>query len=272
MDAQDLQQIVELCDDALKDMKEYDRSGGAQNETPGLKLNNIIRTLLDDRNLTSEIRKLIQVKDQGPLATAVLNLHFSSWRTGQLYQQHSGKVLAVRNILQSNIDRLNARTTTIPHMIFYSWQSDLDSRFNRNFIEEALGKSVKNVARDGEVQLRIEQGAQGTVGSQSLHATILRKIETCGIFVADVSLVGGQGKGHCNSNVMYELGYATHCLGEERVLLICNTAYGKIEHLPFDIKHKHVIAYKLGPDDEKAPVRNTLTFAIENKIRPLFTK
>jgi len=29
--------------------------------------------------------------------------------------------------------------------IFYSWQSDIESKYNRNFIEDALEKSVKNI-------------------------------------------------------------------------------------------------------------------------------
>ncbi|NJC30376.1 hypothetical protein GGR79_001843 [Xanthomonas arboricola] len=98
----------------------------------------------------------------------------------------------------------------------------------------------------------------------------LKKIEACGVFVADVSLIGDPRKGQCNSNVMYELGYATRYLGEDRVLLICNTVHGDIEDLPFDIKHKYVLGYKLAEGADKAPIRNMLAAAIEDKIQPLF--
>lgn len=272
MEIQDLQDIVELCNEALEEMKFHDTQRDGHQPTHSRKLNNVSGILLDGRSLTPELRKVIAVKDQGELAAATLDLGFSSWHTGKLFEQHSGKVNAVKNILQRNIDRLNLKVSAIPHVVFYSWQSDLPNNTNRGFIESALEKAIKKVASDGEVQPRIDQGAQDTAGSQSLHGTILRKIESCGVFVADVSLVSKQGERHCNSNVMYELGYATHCLGEDRVLLICNTAYGEIEDLPFDIKHKFVLGYKVTEGDEKAPSRDRLAAIIEEKIRPLFKK
>ena len=210
MDAQDLQDIVELCNEALEDMKFHDTQGDRHQPTHSTKLMNIAGILLDGRSLTPEVRKAIAIKDQGELANVTLNLSFSSWNTGKLYEQHAHRVTAVRKILLRNIDRLNAIVTAIPHVVFYSWQSDLPNNTNRGFIESAIEKAIKKVASDGEVQARIDQGAQDTAGSQSLHATILRKIESCGVFVADVSLVSKQGERHCNSNVMYELGYATH--------------------------------------------------------------
>lgn len=272
MDAQDLKDIVELCNEALEEMKFHDTQRDGHQPTHSRTLNNIAGILLDDRSLTPEVRKVIAVKDQGELANATLNLSFSSWNTGKLYEQHSHRVTAVRNILLRNIDRLNAIVTTVPHVVFYSWQSDLPNNTNRGFIESAIEKAIKKVAVDGEVQARIDQGAQDTAGSQSLHSTILRKIESCGVFVADVSLVSKQGELHCNSNVMYELGYATHCLGEDRVLLVCNTAYGEIEDLPFDIKHKFVLSYKVAEGTDKAKERDILARKIEDKIRPLFKK
>ncbi|WP_434031594.1 hypothetical protein [[Pseudomonas] boreopolis] len=267
-----MQQIVELCDIALETLRKQDTYREARPPYPTTAMNDIARTLLDKGSLTQEVRKVIAIKDQGPLTTAAIQLSVDSWQNGRAYEQHSGRVFAVQKILQSNIDRLSAQTSATPHVVFYSWQSDLDSRFNRNFIEESIERAIKNVAEDGQVVPRIDQGAQGTAGSQSLHATILRKIESCGVFIADVSLVNGPGGRHCNSNVMYELGYATRCLGEDRVLLICNTAKGEIEDLPFDIKHKYVLAYRLSDGDEKAPVRNRLAAMIEDKVRPIFKK
>lgn len=37
------------------------------------------------------------------------------------------------------------------HVIFYSWQSDLDPALTRNFIEEALARAVKSLNRDDDV-------------------------------------------------------------------------------------------------------------------------
>ena len=269
MDADNLQEIVELCDTALSVLRHHDSTPNAKEPYPTTALNNIATVLLDKNSLTQDVRSIIAISDQGRLTTLAKQLCIYSWQPGHAYSQFSGSVLEVRQILQANIERLNAKRQIIPHVIFYSWQSDHPNNTNRGLIEKALQDAIKKVAADGEIFPRLDQGAQGTAGSQSLHATILKKIEECGVFVADVSLVDKVG-GHCNSNVLYELGYATRALGEDRVLLVCNTAHGAIEKLPFDIKHKFVIGYRAEGDEDKTQERKRLASAIEEKIRPIF--
>lgn len=271
MDSTDLQEVIDLCDVALAVLRQADEKVEQTPPYPSTAMNNIAQALLDRGSLTPAVRGVISLKDQGPLTTAAVSLCIDTWQNGHAFAQYSGRIVAVRRIIQDNIDRLNAKKSAIPHMVFYSWQSDRTSKFNRNFIEEAIEKAIKNVASDGTIEPRLEQGPQGEPGSKSLHRAILDKIDRCGLFVADVTLISDGGKGQCNSNVMYELGYATHCLGEDRVLLICNTKHGRIEDLPFDIKHKIVLGYALGEGDDKAPVRNSLSARIEEKLRLIFS-
>jgi hypothetical protein len=272
MDINYLQDVVDLCDEAILALKNSDEIYGASSPSPTTTMNNVGHALLEANYLRPDLRKLIQAKDQGPLRLAALSVCINMFRHGSAYADHSEKIFAVKRILEENIKIFSSKKIKIPHVIFYSWQSDLPNSLNRGFINECIDVAVKKIAADGEVYARVDQGPQGASGSQSLHGVILSKIENCGVFVADVSLVGGEGKGHSNSNVMYELGYATRCLGEDRVILICNTSYGQIESLPFDIKHKIVLGYKLSKEDEKPTVRRILTARVEEKIRIAFSK
>jgi hypothetical protein len=36
----------------------------------------------------------------------------------------------------------------VKHVIFYSWQSDLDPALTRNFVEDALTRTLKSLNRD----------------------------------------------------------------------------------------------------------------------------
>jgi hypothetical protein len=270
MNTSDLQEIVDLCDRALEILRRVDGERDANPPLPTTAMNDIASALLDRGSLTQDVRQAFAYKDHGALTTAALALGINSWHVGHAYEQNAGKVFAVKALVQANIDRLNTLAKRVPHMVFYSWHSDRPNATNRSFIEDAIEKAIKKVAADGMVEARLEQGPQGEPGSKSLHEAILDKIDRCGVFVADVTLINDSGKGQCNSNVMYELGYATHALGVDRVVVICNTAYGRIEDLPFDVKHKIVTAYALVEGDEKAAARNALAKVLEEKFRIAF--
>ena len=58
--------------------------------------------------------------------------------------------------------------------IFYSWQSDLDTRINRNFIEKALKKAarkaskelaVENANRNDDIDLQVDKDTKGLPGT-----------------------------------------------------------------------------------------------------------
>lgn len=154
---------------------------------------------------------------------------------------------------------------TKPAIIFYSWQSDLDGKTNRYAIQHAAKKLVKNSST-----ITLDQATRGTPGSPNIPETILNKINDSDIFLADISFIDDPqkvGKRCPNPNVVFELGYAVHQLGWERIILVFNTAYGKISDLPFDFKHHRVTTYELHPADEQKKnqrLENSLKTAIDS--------
>ncbi len=130
--------------------------------------------------------------------------------------------------------------------LFFSWQSDLDKRTNRNFIHRCLEKAAAQLNSEPEVEdaprdaIVVDQDTQGVMGHPDIVQTILSKIDACEVFIPDFSLVGSteNGKKCPNPNVMIEYGYALKSLGFEKILPIMNTAYGSFEDLPFDLRNK----------------------------------
>lgn len=61
-------------------------------------------------------------------------------------------------------------------IIFYSWQSDLPSKSNRNIIEGAL-KKASAIKKDASetVEPVLDRDTAGTPGSPSISDTILKK-------------------------------------------------------------------------------------------------
>jgi predicted nucleotide-binding protein len=116
----------------------------------------------------------------------------------------------------------------LPFTIFYSWQSDLDAKYNRNFILDALEKAVKALGRDSSVTLDavIDRDTMGLPGSPSIVESITAKIAKSDLFIADISIIGPKRKYRPtpNPNVLFELGYASAILGWERIILIQNTS------------------------------------------------
>lgn len=140
--------------------------------------------------------------------------------------------------------------------VFYSWQSDSPSNLNRNFIEKALLEVLKRLHSDATLEnalrdatLELDKDTQGIAGSPPIAETILRKIEDCAVFVADLSFVGESKNGFTNAsgkprqfpnpNVLIEYGYALRCHSHAKIVGIMNTAYGSpdAETLPFDLRH-----------------------------------
>lgn len=123
--------------------------------------------------------------------------------------------------------------------LFYSWQSDRPSDLCRNFIAEALKAAVDKIRQTREVIVVVDADTQGVAGTPAVSETILRKIETCDGFLADLTLVASTsgGKTSPNPNVLIEYGYALKAKGSGHVILAMNTAFGAPDTLPFDLRH-----------------------------------
>ena len=138
--------------------------------------------------------------------------------------------------------------------IFYSWQSDNSK--TRRHIEKALLDVIKEISDTPELEksprVELDKDTKGAVGAVNIGATIKEKINNCGIFLADVSIIdrGESGKGIVNQNVMFELGYAIGKHTEEKVIQVANTDLGQIEELPFDIAHQRTIGFSIAEDNK----------------------
>jgi len=152
--------------------------------------------------------------------------------------------------------------------VFYSWQSDTPSSLNRSFIERALEEALKRLKSDATLEpalrdksVELDKDTSGVAGSPPIAGTILKKIEECTAFVADLTFVGSSlnelfDEGEKprlmpNPNVLIEYGYALRCHSHSALVSVMNDAYGSgdPQSLPFDLRHL------------RWPIRYTLTNA-----------
>ena len=140
--------------------------------------------------------------------------------------------------------------------VFYSWQNDTDKSINRNFIENAIKKSIEELNKTSEIKLAFDKDTRDQAGSPDIFPTIRRKIDGAICFIADVTSIckinkEQEEKEISNPNVMCELGYALSSLSDERIIIICNTYDCNIKNLPFDLGQKRTLTYCLKPSDSK---------------------
>lgn len=163
--------------------------------------------------------------------------------------------------------------------IFYSWQSDLDAKSNRNAIEDSLKETQKLLEKDS-ISVDIDQATRGEVGTPDIVETILKKITQSDIFVCDVTYINHdctclRGDSALrktpNPNVLFELGYALRILGWERVLIILNTNYGKIDDLPFDLDKRRVLSYRCNGENRKEAIQK-LAADLKSRIKAIIEK
>lgn len=180
--------------------------------------------------------------------------------------------------------------------IFWSWQSDTHQPSNRYFVRDVLGNLAKTLngvddtaeesdrpvdteederAETDDAFVSVDHDTKGLGGSPRIAERILEKIAAAAVFVADVTPVAKVpgGKLVPNPNVMIELGYALHVLGEERIVLVANRAFGaNLSGLPFDLRHRSAPAfYTLNRDtteERKAEVAAELLSNLRDRIEP----
>jgi hypothetical protein len=131
--------------------------------------------------------------------------------------------------------------------VFYSWQADRSKTTGRNLVHRALEEAIKALNSDAAVEdaardrAFLDSDTQNVPGSPPIVETILNKIDTASIFVADLTFIGTRfdGRPVPNPNVTIEYGYALKALTHARVICIMNTAHGAPtgESLPFDLSH-----------------------------------
>lgn len=141
--------------------------------------------------------------------------------------------------------------------VFYSWQSDSPEKTNRYGIRDACKKAVKAIeASRADVEILLDEATRGTAGSPNIAHTILDKIDTSDIFIADVTTVTPTGAERpCpNPNIGFELGYAVAQLGWSRVILLFNKRHGTFPgDLPFDFAQNRISTYNWDIPDPRPP-------------------
>ncbi len=170
--------------------------------------------------------------------------------------------------------------TTEKIKIFYSWQSDLPKEMNINAIRNNIKSAVAKLEEDNDCfNIMLDEATRDTAGSPSIPSAIFEKIYDSDIFIVDVSIINHESSSDRktpNPNVLIELGYAIAKLGWERIILIFNEKYGKIEELPFDIRNHRALKYKINDKNDnngKVKLKEALRVAIKticdkNPIKP----
>ena len=169
--------------------------------------------------------------------------------------------------------------------VFYSWQTDLPNRTNRGFIEAALQTAVTSVRSDLSIEQdpRLDRDTAGVPGSPDIAITILQKIERSSAFVGDVSIINShvreagaagvperQERLTPNPNVLVELGYAAKALTWSRVVMVLNTAFGSAEDLPFDLRQRRCVRYKMLEEaPSRSEERRKLATMLERELRAI---
>lgn len=173
-----------------------------------------------------------------------------------LLKEINSKLIYYKDILIKKIKNIN---------IFYSWQSDLTPKYNRSFIKNSIKNAIKEI-KDiyTDINIILDESTKNVSGSPDIVNTILYKIKNSDIFICDVSSITKKcGKEIPNPNVVFELGYAMHCLGDSKIIMIFNETTGNIRNLPFDLGFKRQLTYKYGKNSDKYKEKNK----IENKIK-----
>jgi hypothetical protein len=162
------------------------------------------------------------------------------------------------------------------YTVFYSWQSDLENKHNRSFIQEVLEKAIKAVSKNSDFRLDavVDRDTYGIPGSPSIVESITGKIARSDVFVCDISIINALSSGRTtpNPNVLYELGFASAILGWERIIMIQNSVYGGPEMLPFDLRGRRILQYYLDStvDDragEKQKLQKSLVGTFTNALQ-----
>ena len=158
--------------------------------------------------------------------------------------------------------------------IFYSWQSDLPNSTNRGFIQTALKRAAQSIGNDPAIAVEpvVDRDTAGVPGSPDIADTIFEKIDSCQVFVCDVSIINSHDSQRStpNPNVLLELGFALKRLGWPYIIMIFNSAFSPIERLPFDLRTKRVTVYSVqAGDTDKADKRRRLESKLETALRQI---
>lgn len=161
-----------------------------------------------------------------------------SWNKEKSLITHS-----VRRIIIKNADVMSKDKFTV----FFSWQSDVKS--NRRIIKDSIIAASQIQKEQYGYEVEIDESTRDLPGSPSIEEAVLRKIAKADIFVCDITPVGvAEQKQMPNSNVVFELGFAMHALGEERIVLVAKKGNWNMKDMPFDFNHRRIGTFSSAKD------------------------
>lgn len=159
--------------------------------------------------------------------------------------------------------------------IFYSWQSDLPNNINRGFIEICIKKAIEEIKTENiNLNVAIDRDTKDTTGTPDIASTIFSKIDHSSIFIADISFINSDydGRKTPNPNVLIELGYAAKTIGWENIICVFNTEFGKLEDLPFDLRFRRPLTYKIENKKNKNKDKENLSKVFQIAIKSIINK
>lgn len=158
----------------------------------------------------------------------------------------------------------------IDFVVFYSWQSDLPNSTNRKAIRSAIRAASSKAEAISEVRVVIDEATRDLSGSPDIPASIIEKIETCDLFLCDLTTINSDCDEKLrrtpNPNVLFELGYAVSQVGWSRVIMLFNQEFGNFPNdLPFDIDRHRASPYKIRQEkpQDKVSVKNLENLVFE---------
>ena len=149
------------------------------------------------------------------------------------------------------------------YFIFFSWQSDTESKYNRSYIKGLLNDFAASIP---DCSIEIKESVGDSAGSPNIVDKVISEIDNCNIFVCDVTpITTYNNKKLPNPNVLFELGYAVCHLGWERIICIANESYGAISDMPFDIRQNRISKYKYNEEGRNKPELDKFILKIINE-------
>lgn len=157
--------------------------------------------------------------------------------------------------------------------IFYSWQSDLPKDSNLNGIRQSLRNAANEIENnDDEIRIDLDEATRNTSGSPNIPLTIFDKIDSCDVFICDVTTINSGNSDNRkmpNPNVLIELGYAISALGWGRIIMVFNTNYGSFPNdLPFDVDRHRATVFSIKDKTDKVG-KSQLSSVLKNAIEAI---
>lgn len=132
--------------------------------------------------------------------------------------------------------------------IFFSWQSDIKG--NTKIIRDSLKAECQKQKEKNGYDIKIDEATRDLPGSPKIEDAVLEKIANANLFVCDVThiVTSADGNQMPNSNVLFELGYAFHVLGEKRIIMLAKKGSWYAKDMPFDFNHRRIGIFSSAKD------------------------